>query len=185
MHEDHSGKILLEGNLILAAPSLQEPTFRHSVLLLTEHSADHGALGYILNRPLGKTVGDLLPDAEFEDLADIPVFIGGPVSTEHLTFSSLGWSEEEDKLQYTTHLSARQAIRHIKEGFSIRAFVGYSGWAEGQLESELLQKAWITHRPEKQVVGTEDLETLWNRMLREISPWHAIMANEPDDVWLN
>jgi putative transcriptional regulator len=185
MHEEDSGQITLEGSLILAAPNLQEPTFRHSVLLLTEHGPEHGALGYILNRPLGKSVGDLLPDAEFKELADIPVYIGGPVSTEHLTFSSLGWSEEEEKLQYTTHLSARQAIRHIKEGFSIRAFVGYSGWAKGQLENELLQKAWITHKPEKQVVETEDLGTLWNRMLREISPWHSIMANEPDDPWLN
>lgn len=185
MANEESRQITFEGSLILADPSLQEPTFRHSVLLLTEHSSDHGAFGYILNRPLGKTVGDLLPDAEFEELADIPVYIGGPVSTEHLTFSSLGWSEDEGKLQYTTHLSARQAMRHIKEGFSIRAFVGYSGWAEGQLESELQQHAWITHKPERQVVETDELETLWNRMLREISPWHAMMANEPENPELN
>ena len=59
-------------------------------------------------------------------------------------------------------------MRHIKEGFSIRAFVGYSGWAEGQLESELQQRAWITHKAERRVVETDDLETLWNRMLREL-----------------
>ncbi|MCB1077763.1 MAG: YqgE/AlgH family protein [Verrucomicrobiae bacterium] len=175
----------LKGCVILADPSLREPTFRHSVLLLTEHSADQGALGYILNRPLGKTVGDLLFDPQFEELTDIPVFIGGPVSTEHLTFSSLGWSESEDRLQFSTHLSAPQALRNLREGFSVRAFVGYSGWAEGQLESEMERNTWITRDPEKRLLDTESLDTLWNRLLRELSPWHALIADEPDDLSLN
>ncbi len=176
---------LLKGSLILADPSLREPTFRHTVLLLTEHSQEDGAHGYILNRPLGKTVGDLLAAEEFEDLAHVPVFIGGPVSAEHLTFSSLGWSDVENSLQYTTHLSAKQALCHQAEGFSIRAFVGYSGWSEGQLENEMRQRAWITHKPEKRVLETENLDTLWNRLLRGLSPWYALLADEPDDVSLN
>ncbi len=175
----------LQGSIILADPSLREPTFRHSVLLLTEHSEGEGAHGYILNRPLGKSVGDLLPAEEFESLADVPVFIGGPVSTEHLTFGSIAWSEGMKTLQFTSHLSAKQALRHQIEGFSIRAFVGYSGWGEGQLESELQQKTWITHKPEKRVLDLDELDTLWNRLLKEMSPWHALLADEPDDLSLN
>ncbi len=185
MFPEESTDSSLKGRLILADPALREPTFRHSVLLLTEHSLEKGALGYILNRPLGKTVGDLLFDPEFEDLGDVPVYIGGPVSTEHLTFGSLGWSEADDALQFSTHLSAPQALRYRMEGFSVRAFVGYSGWSEGQLESELEQNTWITRMPERRVLETESLETLWNRLLRELSPWHAIAADEPDDVSLN
>lgn len=175
----------LKGSLILADPSLREPTFRHSVLLLTEHNEEEGAHGYILNRPIDKTVGELLPAEEFKSLASVPVFVGGPVSTEHLTFGSLAWSEQEKKLQFTSHLSAKQAMRHQKEGFSIRAFVGYSGWGEGQLESELKQHTWITHKPEKRVLELAELDTLWNRLLKEMSPWHALLADEPDDVSLN
>ncbi|MCF6311944.1 MAG: YqgE/AlgH family protein [Verrucomicrobiales bacterium] len=175
----------LQGSILLAAPSLREPTFRHSVLLLTEHSENEGAHGYILNRPLGKTVGDLLPDEAFDALADVPVFIGGPVSTEHLTFGSLAWSEEIQNLQFTSHLSAKQALRQQNEGFSIRAFVGYSGWGEGQLEAELKQSTWITHKPEKRVLDLEQLDSLWTRLLKEMSPWHALLADEPDDVSLN
>lgn len=175
----------LKGHLILADPALIESTFRHSVLLLTEHSAELGAHGYILNRPLGKSVGDLLFDSDFENLVDLPVFIGGPVSTEHLTFGSLGWSETNDSLQFATHLSAPQAAAHRSEGFSVRAFVGYSGWSEGQLESELEQNTWIIRHPEKRVIETEDLGTLWNRMLRDLSPWHALVADEPEDFSLN
>lgn len=175
----------LKGSIILADPSLREPTFRHSVLLLTEHSEKEGAHGYILNRPLGKFVGELLPAEEFESLAEVPVFIGGPVSTEHLTFGSIAWSEEMKTLQFTSHLSSKQALLHQTEGFSIRAFVGYSGWGEGQLESELQQHSWITHKPEKRVLDLDGIDTLWNRLLKEMSPWHALLADEPDDVSLN
>lgn len=175
----------LQGSILLAAPSLREPTFHHSVLLLTEHSVSEGAHGYILNRPLGKTVGDLLPDEEFDALADVPVFIGGPVSTEHLTFASIAWSEDIQNLQFTSHLSAKQALRQQTEGFSIRAFVGYAGWDEGRLEAELNQSTWITHKPEKRVLDLEQLDSLWARLLKEMSPWHALLADEPDDVSLN
>lgn len=185
MIPEESAHRSLKGSIILADPSLREPTFRHSVLLLTEHSADQGALGYILNRPLGKTVGDLLFDEQFENLADIPVYIGGPVSTEHLTFGSLGWSNGENRLHFSTHLSAPQALRQRHEGYSVRAFVGYSGWSEGQLESELERNAWITRPAEPRMLDTDGLDTLWNRLLRDLSPWHALIADEPDDLSLN
>lgn len=180
----------LKGSLILADPSLREPTFFRSVLLLTEHSRKSGAFGYILNRPLGKRVGDLLgPGILSEEqrtlLAEVPVFIGGPVSTEHLTFSALGWSESDGRLQYSTHLSAAEAILHQMEGFQIRAFVGYSGWSEGQLEDELEHKAWITHRPDPTVIEVAKVDQLWRDLLRELSPWHKLVADEPDNLSMN
>src|SRR5210317_451734 len=97
----------LQGNLILAVPQLKEPPFFQSVLLLTEHNDENGALGYILNRPIGRVVGDLLseqalPPEQRNPLKDVPVFMGGPVNQEHLTFSALGWSEVDEKLQFST-----------------------------------------------------------------------------------
>ncbi|MEO0415344.1 MAG: YqgE/AlgH family protein [Verrucomicrobiota bacterium] len=175
----------LKGQLLLADPKLREPTFCQSVLLLTEHSDEHGALGFILNRPFGKSVGEFLPDLEFEELKDAPVFMGGPVSTEHLTFAALGWSEMESKLQFATHLSGNEAMMYQMEGFEIRAYVGYSGWSEGQLESELEQKTWIIHEAEKIVIDAKRAEQLWRDILREISPWYRIVADEPDDTSMN
>ena len=180
----------LKGNLILADPSLKEPTFFQSVLLVTEHSSDGGAFGYILNRPLGRGVGELLggnvlPPDQRERLADVPVFLGGPVSTEHLTFSALGWSDDDGTLQYSTHLSAAEAVIYEMEGFQIRAFIGYSGWSEGQLEGELLQKAWITHRPDKSIIEVANVDHLWKMLLRELSPWYKVVADEPENLGLN
>lgn len=179
----------LQGELILAQPGLKEPTFFQTVLLLTEHNQE-GALAYILNRPLGKSVGDLLseealPDGQRERLEDVPVFLGGPVNTEHLTFAALGWSEVDDALQYSTHLSAAEAVMYEMEGFHIRAFVGYSGWSEGQLEDEMKRETWIVHKPEREIVDVTDVDELWKSLLRELSPYYRLIADEPDDLGLN
>lgn len=180
----------LKGSLILADPSLREPTFFQSVLLVTEHNSESGAFGYILNRPLDRRVGDLLsgnilPKDQREKLAGVPVFMGGPVSTEHLTFSALGWSEDDGKLQYSTHLSAAEAVMYEMEGFQIRAFVGYSGWTGGQLEDELEQRAWITHQPEKSIIDVSNVGGLWRKLLGNLSPWDLLLADEPENPGLN
>ncbi len=175
----------LKGTLILADPRLLEPTFHQSVLLLTEHSSKHGAFGYILNRPIGRCVGDLLAEPDFSELAQVPVFMGGPVDTDNLTFSAIAWSDIGGDLQYATHLSAQEALMHQMEGYSVRAFVGYSGWSEGQLENELAQHAWIRRKAEKRIVEISGLESLWKEMLRDLSPWHKLIADEPEDLGLN
>tara|TARA_B100000927_G_scaffold168618_1_gene135936 strand:+ start:4231 stop:4941 length:711 start_codon:yes stop_codon:yes gene_type:complete len=179
-----------KGSLILADPSLKEPTFFQSVLLLTEHSMDEGAFGFIMNRPLGRTVGELLTEEILSDdhhkhLSEVPVFLGGPVNREHLTFSAFGWSEAGEELQYNTHLSAAEAVMHQMEGFHIRAFVGYSGWSEGQLEDEMEAKSWITHKAEPEVIDLSKVDGLWKLLLRDLGPWHKLIADEPDDLGLN
>jgi len=180
----------LQGNLILAVPQLKEPPFFQSVLLLTEHNDENGALGYILNRPIGRVVGDLLseqalPPEQRNPLKDVPVFMGGPVNQEHLTFSALGWSEVDEKLQFFTHLSAAEAVMYEMEGFHIRAFVGYSGWEVGQLEDELESKSWITHEPNREVIDLSKVDGLWKDMLRDLNPYYRLVADEPDDLSLN
>lgn len=74
---------------------------------------------------------------------------------------------------------------HEMEGFHIRAFVGYSGWSEGQLEGELEQKAWIPHKPEKVVIDLSEVDGLWKSLIRDLSPYYKLVADEPDDISLN
>ncbi len=182
---DNPGQLCLRGSLILADPSLRDPNFCRTVLLLTEHRTEFGAHGFILNKPVGKTVGDLLPEAAFKALARVKVYMGGPVSQEKLTFASLAWDAEEKKLIFRTHLGVEDAGRHLADGESVRAFIGYSGWAEGQLEDELKQHAWITRRPAAEVVKMENPDTLWNALLEAMGPWFGLLARMPEDPSLN
>lgn len=183
---DPSEPDTLTGKLLLASPQLQEPTFRRTVVLMTNHGAEDGALGYILNRPARQKVGELLASSEFSELASVPVFMGGPVGTEHLTFTSLAWNHASGKLQFQTHLATQEAIRNLKEGFCVRAFVGYSGWSEGQLENELREKAWELAAPVQELLQLEKMNAdLWAELIREVSPSHRLAADMPDDPTVN
>ena len=174
----------LSGSLILASPTLVNPHFSRSVLLLTDHGGD-GAHGYILNRPLGKTVSDVLEDSNFDALSDVPLYMGGPVSTGQLTFTSLVWNEMLEELDYDTHLSVAEASARKAEGFDVRAFVGYSGWSGGQLEEELKENAWIPKSPISDVLKKEDIDGLWADILRTMGPYYRMIADAPDDPSMN
>ncbi|MFT4548091.1 MAG: putative transcriptional regulator [Verrucomicrobiales bacterium] len=179
-------QINLTGSLLIADPSLRDPGFGRSVVLVSQHKATEGATGFILNKPLGKSVSDLVTLDEFDALAEVPVYLGGPVSTEQLTFASMTWRQEECTLDYETHLSSEDAAHRMAEGFSIRAFVGYSGWSEGQLESEIQGRSWIIKKPDEPIadVGLCQ-EELWGEQLRSMGPYYQMLADSPDNPSLN
>src|SRR5690349_9706875 len=68
----------LRGQLLVASPSLVDPTFLRTVVLVTEHS-DEGAAGLILNRPSGAAVEDVVPQLDWLAEPETRVYLGGPV----------------------------------------------------------------------------------------------------------
>jgi putative transcriptional regulator len=174
----------LSGSLLLASPILRDPNFHHTVLLLASHTAEDGAFGYIMNRPLEKSVRDLLDEKDLGPLADVPVFLGGPVGTNKLSFAALNWNVKKRELKVRTHLSTKEAIVELEKGRIVRGFVGYSGWSEGQLENELEHKSWITCRPRKKLL-TNEPDELWTTILDDLGPYYKILARMPEDPSLN
>ena len=81
----------LRGRLLVAAPSLHDPNFARSVILIAEHG-DGGAMGLVLNRPSQTLVGEAVPELTSLSAGDEPIFVGGPVATE----SVLALAEVED-----------------------------------------------------------------------------------------
>lgn len=178
-------KIQLQGKLLLADPSLRDGTFNKSVILLTDHTADGGAAGLILNHPTGKVVGDFLTDPEFEPLRNLAVHDGGPVANDQLTFSSFWWSKKLG-LRWAIRISAVDAAKHAhRPGRIVRAFIGHSGWSPGQLENELRRTSWFPTTPQSDLLGHEHDPALWSTLLRRLSPLHRILAEAPDDPFLN
>ena len=177
--------IQLQGQLLLADPSLREGAFRRSVILLAEHDSNQGTFGLILNHPTGKTVGDFLQGEEFTPLRQLAVHQGGPVAPDQLTFSSFWWSPKKG-LRWAIRISAEDAVAHAhRPGRIVRAFIGHAGWSAGQLENELRRSSWITARPQPDLLGHEHDANLWSALLRRISPLHRILAEAPDDPMLN
>lgn len=182
------------GSLLVAHPSLRDPNFRRGVLLLTAHDPADGAMGLILNRPLaGKTAADLLPDHEQgELLGQVPVFLGGPIGRDQLSFAELRLHAEPDGgMFFRHHLTLGEAVALAEEDAGrLRAFVGYAGWAGGQLESEIGQSAWMLVKPQAKfftppgpAAAGEDRS--WFRIMGSLGPIYKLLAAVPDDPSLN
>jgi putative transcriptional regulator len=171
----------LAGSLLVAHPNMLDPNFRRSVLFISSHDAQEGAMGVILNRPLDKAVSDLVSEAPPQGLANVPVFLGGPVGKNQLMFAAFEW-EDANGLRLNHNVNAEEAHERVEDDpASIRAFVGYAGWSAGQLEAEMKQKAWITQKPTRAALTPERLPRLWFDIMRGLGPWYKLLAAAPDD----
>ncbi len=184
MNFDDPSSFSLDGNLLLADPSLGDPNFRRAVLFIHHHTLKTGAEGFVLNRPLGRSVEELSLATEVPNLSDVPVYVGGPVGTEHLVFASMHWREDEERLEFSPRLSAGEAAARLSEGLHVRAFVGHAGWAAGQLEGEIRERSWIAYRPDQRFLEFESAG-MWKDTLEAMSPWHYLLAKTPEDPSLN
>ena len=168
----------LAGSLLLAHPAMRDPNFRRSVVLMSAHDAG-GAMGVVLNRPLGKRLGELSGDFALGPLAGVPLFTGGPCQTEQLVLAA--WQSRHDGFRLHFGIEPDKALQLLEEeGTHVRGFLGYSGWSPGQLEKEMNLKTWIvTEVPEDLLTQAQD-DVLWRTVLgRESAHWR-IMAGEPE-----
>ena len=186
MREFGSSSLSLAGSLLIAHPTLLDPNFRKSVLFLSTNDAQEGSFGLTLNRPAGRTVGDLLPDKTLGQLASIPVFVGGPVGMDQLVFASFQWHATTQVLECHHHLVIDEAKKAAQDDHVIvRAFIGYAGWSKGQLEGELAQRAWLVQKPDPTVLELERCPVLWRDLTSSFGPWFRLAAEAPEDLSRN
>lgn len=172
----------LVGSLLVAHPNMLDPNFRRAVLYISAHDPNDGAVGVIINRPLDKRVAELVNETPPEDLADVPVFFGGPVGKNQLMFASFEWQKQGLTLNHKfSDLDDAAARKHP----AVCAFLGYAGWSAGQLEAEMNEKAWIVQKPKRSALRPERLSKLWFDIMCGLGPWFKMLAVAPDDPSLN
>jgi putative transcriptional regulator len=183
---DPSAPESLAGTLLLAHPGLRDPNFHRAVVLLSAHDAE-GAMGVVINRPQGRTLGELDPAFAAGELAGVPVFTGGPVEPEHLLLC--GWKLHPGQLaRFTLHFGVEpaQAARLVgEEGMVVRAFKGYAGWTSGQLEQELSQGAWTAEIIPDNFMALGEDEALWRGLLATYRHIWRVWADEPPEPGRN
>ena len=180
----------LRGRLLVAAPPLVDPNFDRTVVLMLEHG-DEGALGLVLNRPSTTDLAEAVPD--WNALASEPavVFAGGPVQTDAvIALARSDVDEERDGWVpvgpgFGTVDLARPPIDVGVQIDAVRVFVGYAGWAPGQLEGELEAGAWFVVDVLLDDVFGGDPAALWQRVLRRQAGRLAMFANTPADPSTN
>jgi putative transcriptional regulator len=180
--QSHSGSEELSNSLLIAHPSLLDPNFRRSVVYITAHDSEEGSHGLIINRPTDNTVADLLPMEDMGALANLPVFIGGPVGQNQLTFAVFRKQSTSDIIECKAHLEIEEARELAgKRLTSVRAFIGYAGWSKGQLEGEVGQKSWIIRPPDRDLLDVKKSGEIWPSVMRGLGPWFRLLAAAPDD----
>jgi len=160
----------LKGQLLIATPAMRDPRFDHAVILMVRHDRD-GAMGIVINRPLGeKPLAELLAAFGAKDTAaagNVRIFLGGPVQLEagfvvHSTDYRRPETIDVDARFAAT--SSREVLRDIanKAGpmKSLIAF-GYAGWGPGQLEGELAHNVWYTAPADPGLVFDDDRDKVW------------------------
>jgi putative transcriptional regulator len=179
----------LRGCLLLASPTLLEPTFHRTVILIAEHGED-GAMGLVLNRPATSTIADAVPD--LATLADPqePVWVGGPVAEDSVIV--LAEFDEPDAAGVLLDGdlgfvgSATEDLRTLAGAVRrARVFAGHAGWGPGQLEDELEADSWIVEPPRREEIFSEDPGALWASILRRKGREYALLSTMPPDPSLN
>jgi putative transcriptional regulator len=175
----------LAGQLLLSHPALREPTFRRTVVLLSAHN-DDGAMGVVLNRPLGRQLAELNTEFALGPLAGVPLYAGGPVSPEQLVIVSWQWLKDEGAFQLQFGLEPEKAAELMgTPGVVVRAFLGYAGWSKGQLENEMKHDTWFVAIVDGEQLEQADGVALWRNILGSLDPDLKLLANEPDDPTVN
>ncbi|MDB6115107.1 MAG: hypothetical protein JWQ83_881 [Lacunisphaera sp.] len=175
----------LAGQLLLAHPVMQDPNFKRSVVLLSAHN-EEGAMGVVLNRPLGKQLAEINAGFALGPLAGVPLYAGGPVEPEQLILVSWQWLEEERAFQLHFGIEPEKAAELIgTPGLTVRGFLGYSGWTKGQLENEMKHDTWFLTAVEGRQLDHSDGTALWRNLLGALDPELKLLANEPEDPTVN
>ena len=174
------------GSLLVAHPNMLDPNFRRTVLFVSEHEPNEGALGVIINRPLDRPVAELVSGDPPEGLVDVPVFLGGPVGKNQLMFAAFEWRKGMGvKLNHNVALEEGSDAQDEKNLLTVCAFVGYAGWGAGQLEAEVKQKAWVVQKANRSMLKLDRLPNLWFDIMQTLGPWYKMLAAAPDDPSLN
>lgn len=183
-----------EGDLLIAQPFLDEAWFRRGVISLIDYDRSEGATGVVLNNCMNYVLSDVLEGVATS--TDVPVYCGGPMSQDRLYFiHTLGERILPGARLYAPGLyiggDFDAAIQYVNEGYPtegvLRFFIGYSGWAPGQLEDEIGHDTWaIMDAPEDaQGILSGEGFGFWYRMVRRLGEPYRSWRMIPEVTYSN
>jgi putative transcriptional regulator len=178
----------LEGQLLIAMPTIGDPRFDRAVILMCSHGPE-GAMGIVLNKHVGNMrFSDLLEqlDIEAENIApDPPIHFGGPVDMGRgfvIHSKDYDVAEQTVKVTGSIHLTATiEILKAMARGKGPKRAVlalGYAGWAPGQLEMEIQANAWLNCAADDQLVFDEAIDRQWSRALKSLGAEALTLSTE-------
>jgi putative transcriptional regulator len=171
-------RIDLTNQFLIAMPGVVEEPFAGTVIYLCEHN-EKGALGLVINKPVDIKLRNLFEKVELKldrvELAEQPVFFGGPVQTERGFV--LHEKRAEGEVQYNSTMSvpgglemttSKDVLEALAEGSGpsrVLITLGYSGWQAGQLEEEIGRNGWLTVDADPKIIFDTPIEKRYDGAL--------------------
>lgn len=160
----------LNNQLLIAMPGMDDPNFSTTVTLICEHNAE-GALGIIINRPLGLNLGGLFEQLDVSDpdraIVARPVLDGGPIAKERgFVLHDPGQTFESSvpvspDIQLTLSRDVLDAMAAGDGPEKSLVALGYAGWDAGQLEAEMLDNTWLSVAATPDIIFDVPFEDRW------------------------
>lgn len=164
----------LTNHFIIAMPGLADPMFEKTVSFICQHN-EHGAMGLTINRPIDITFPELLSQlnipVEDKSISSIPVYLGGPVATEHgfilhSNHADRHWEQTlviNDKISLSSSKDVLSAIARGDGPDDYLIILGYSGWVSGQIESEIQENSWLNNPADNEIIFHTPINKRWEK----------------------
>jgi putative transcriptional regulator len=181
------GMDALGGSLLIAGPTLWDPNFRRSVVLIGHHDED-GAVGVVLNRPTEHEVAEAAPPLAALVGPGERLFVGGPVQPQGAVVVADFERPERARVVALGSIGFVPPEADVAELGPLRrarVFAGYAGWGAGQLEIELASDSWLVAPATPSDVFTDEPDALWSDVVRRLGPRFELMSTMPEDPTLN
>jgi putative transcriptional regulator len=156
------------GKLLVATEQLRGDIFVQTVILLL-HYDETGAVGLVVNRPTEVGMDELVADDDVVFAYTGPIYWGGPVQMNSL--SALMRSEKapkgSERIVDSVYLAPLKTAPEsaLKDVSRLRLFMGYAGWAPGQLDHEIARGGWHVVPASENFVFAKDPGRLWKQLV--------------------
>ena len=179
----------LQGQFLLAMPSMGDPRFLRSVIYMVAHDSE-GAMGFIINkRAEGLSLGDILKDmpetVAKTGLVNLPVYVGGPVQNDRgFVLHTSDYEKTQNSLSQELPIALTQSAdvlidaAHGRGPETMRLFLGYAGWGPGQIEGELQDNAWLVCDANIAEIFTSQSDNLYEKCVAAMGIDLALLSNE-------
>ncbi len=177
----------LEGQLLLATPTIGDERFSRAVIYMCAHDREH-ALGIMINRRLNSiTFPQLLSQLDItvdKPARDIVVHSGGPVeegrgfvlhSADYVQESTLIISET---IALTATVDILKAIARGRGPSHALLAIGCAGWGPGQLEQEIQMNGWLHTEADDELIFNTELNQKWSRAMSKIGVDVSMLSSD-------
>lgn len=190
-----SRSMFLDGQMLIAMPSMRDERFFRSVIYVCAHTSD-GAMGIVVNRLAGDIdfpkllvkLDVIPPEQRIElpgDARVVPVLKGGPVETQRgFVLHSADYFTENSTLPIdggiclTATIDILKAIAEGSGPASAILALGYAGWAPGQLESEIQDNGWLHCSADSDLIFGADIDEKYFKALQKIGIQPGMLSSE-------